>query len=86
VSPCCREKDRPWAETLPEKFNPLAPSCDEEGEEAHVDGGYDMGDYFWLMGGIDVRWRPELHRKLRAAGLTKTAVVGRGLTLVYFFA
>lgn len=66
----CATEAEPWAE--PEvrhrtgrRYGPM--HCDQ----VH----YDLGDYFGLLGGVDVRWRPHLHAAaMRRRGLRQTVV------------
>ena len=70
----CAEDGEPWEELHPSAFNPPPPPCDVRG-----DGYFDLGDYFRLMGGIDVRWNASTAARLRAVD---TAGTHAGLTVV----
>lgn len=66
----CAEDGEPWEELYPTALNPPPPRCDET--HTDDDGRLDLGDYFRLMGGVDVRWNAETAAKLRELDVAGT--------------
>ena len=66
----CAEDGEPWEELYPTALNPPPPRCSDETTDD--DGYFNLGDYFRLMGGIDLRWNASTAAKLRALDVAGT--------------
>ena len=66
----CAEDGEPWEELYPTALNPPPPRCSNETTDD--DGYFNLGDYFRLMGGIDLRWNASTAAKLRALDVAGT--------------